>query len=634
MNSIAAITNKNLVTVWAVLEVLRAMSEKITGGELLARCVDQENIRYVFGITGDQLYPFLESMYARRNTDPRKLEFIATRHESAAAHMADAWARLTGSPGVCLGTVGPGAANLVPGVYVAHADSIPMIVITAQDQSWRSYPDHGSTQGCDQQSLFQAVTKASYIVKHWERIPELVQRAFKVSLSNKPGPVHLDFHTDILFESNTLDELKILPPERYRHVSGPGGNPRLVQEAAKMLMMAKRPLIHVGGGILRANAFEELKNVAEHLNAPVTTTIMAKGALPDDHPLLLLPASPGSGSLPAQVEADVVLAVGTSFGAYDMYGGGLAWGDPEDQKTIQIDIDAEEIALNREVDLAIVGDAKVVLEQLFEELKRLSTTPKPQSKDVGEYKDVEAEWLRGFNEGIESEDVPIHPLRLMSEVRSFFPRDAISVVDGGNSVVWSTYVNRIYEPRSFLLACDSVQLGVGIPFAMTAKLAHPKRSVYLLSGDGAFGFNLSELETARKLQTNIIAIVVNDVAWGMIKAGQAEVYQSRFIGVDLHDIRYDLIARAMDCFGELVTDPKEIRPALQRAVDSNLPAVLDVRIDPEINLQAPDFGTLAAIWLDRVEFPESFVDYDTTQEEVKTEEISEEKRVEPETALG
>jgi acetolactate synthase-1/2/3 large subunit len=573
---------------------------RLTGGEVLKRYLVQENVRYVFGVPGDQLYPILDAIYK-----DKRIKFITTRHEAAAAHAADAWARATEEPGVCLGTVGPGAANLVGGVYPAFADSIPIIVITAQNQTWRSYPDHGSTQGLDQLSLFKAVTKWNALVSHWKRIPELTQQAFRLATSGKPGPVHLDFPSDVLFQTGNEDEIKVVHPLSYRPTERPIGDLSLIDQAAMMLVKAKLPLIHAGGGVLRSGASKELIELAEYLQAPVTTSMSGRSSIPEDHPLCLIPASPGTGALVAQIEADVVLLVGGRLGDLEMWGQPpMAWGDPSQQKFIQIDISSDMIGLNRQVDVGIVGDAKSTLRVLLETIKKY-TPRKEEREPLQGYKQVEKSWLEEYEKLSRSDRVPIHPLRLIREVREFFPRDAVTIVDGGNTAVWCLYLNRVYEPNTYLscVSGDSGHLGAGIPYAIAAKLAAPSKQVYCITGDGAFGFNIQELETASRLRLPVIFIVANDLAWGMIKSGQTMVYSKRYIGVDLSDIRYDKVAQGMNCYGERVVEPSEIKPALQRAVDSGLPAVLDVEIDREVI--PPDFGVLAVVWLEGCELPEA-----------------------------
>lgn len=573
---------------------------ELMGAELLVQCLIQEEVQFVFGVPGGQLCPILDGI--RRLGVESGMQFVMARHEQAAAHMADAYARVTGRPGVCIGTVGPGAADLVPGVYAAWADSIPMIVITAQNQTWKSYPERGSMQSLDQMGLFAPITKWSARVTNRQRIPELVQRAFRVALSGRPRPVHLDVHVDVLMDTGDGTDLAYnpAPAARYRAAAGPGAQPELVEQAARMLISAERPLIHPGGGVLRSGAWDEVRELAEYLSAPVTTSMGACGAIPEDHPLCLIAA--GYGALGAQAMADVVLLVGGRMGDVDFWGQPPFWGEPDGQKLIQVDVEPENIGLNRPVDLALLGDARAVLRSLLEAVKRLSP-PVPERPDMAEYRDTQQAWLAGFEKLAASDKKPIHPLRLVRDVRAFFPRNAISVLDGGNTTVWAHYLNRVYEPRSFLWAADSGHLGTALPYAIGAKLARPERPVFALCGDGAFALNLQELETAARLRTPVIMIVADDRQWGMIKAVQMAAYDARYVGVDFDELCYDQVARACGCYGERVEDPGQILPALERAVASGKPAVLDVLVDPWVNLTPPDLENLDAVWMEGCELP-------------------------------
>lgn len=570
----------------------------VMGADVLVKCLIQENVRYIFGIPGGQLCPILDAV--RRFGSDAGLQFIMTRHEQAAAHMADAYARVTGEPGVCMGTVGPGAADLVPGVYAAWADSIPMVVLTAQNQTWKSYPERGSMQSLDQIGLFQPITKWSARVAHWSRIPELVHAAFRAAVSGRPRPVHLDLHVDVMVATGDEESLDISPPSRYRADRAPVAQANLIEQAARMLVEAERPLIHPGGGALRAGAWDEVRELAEHLSAPVTTSQGACGVIPEDHPLCLIPG--GFGALGAQAMADVVLLVGGRLGDVDFWGQPPYWGEPDAQKLIQVDIEPQVVGLNRPVDLALIGDAKATLRLLIDAVKRL-TGPIPERPDMAEYRATQEAWLAQFAADAASDRAPIHPLRLIRDVRAFFPRDAITIVDGGNTNVWAHYLNRVYAPRSFLWAADSGQLGTGLPYAIGAKLAAPDRLVYAICGDGAFGLNMQELETAARLKLPLVVIVANDCQWGMIKGAQMAAYDARYIGVDFDDVRYDLVAKAMGCYGERVEEPSQIAPALERAVKSGKPAVLDVVVDKWANLTPPDLENLDAVWMEGCELP-------------------------------
>jgi acetolactate synthase-1/2/3 large subunit len=565
---------------------------KLTGGEIIVNCLKQEGVKYVFGVPGDQMYPVLDAIYHDDSID-----FISFRHEQSAANAADAWARVTNKPGVCFGTVGPGAANLVPGVYSAFADSIPMIVLCAQNQTWNIYPGHGMTQDLDQLNLFKSITKWQAVISHWKRIPDLVQWAFRSAVSGRSGPVLLDLPSDMLFNRYELSELSkpVMKPEKYRSLSNPVAPRELIEKAADLILKAKLPLIHIGGGALRAEASSELRELAEYLQCPVTTSPLARGILPEDHPLVFI--APGFGAIAAQTDSDLILLVGGRLGAYDNFGRLPFWGEPETQKMIQIDIDPEIIGLNRPIDLGLIGDAKETVAQLLEIIKSKSKPISPASK-IDEIQATQKSWLDDFIENGRSSQVPLHPLRVIQDVRDFFPRDAISIVDGGNVALWAHYLNRIYEPNTFLFTSDSGHLGVGIGYAIGAKLAQPDKKVYAIMGDGAFMFNVQDLETARRLKLPIVIIILNDRSYGMIKAGQDIAYDKRYIGVDFFDVRYDKLSESMDCLGFRLSEPSDIKPALEAADSSDVPAVIDVLIDREINLKPPDFELIASIWLE------------------------------------
>ena len=572
---------------------------KMLGADVLVKCLLQEDVRFIFGIPGGQLTTLLDAIH--RFGREEGLDFIMTRHEQAAAHMADTYSRLTGKVGVCVGTVGPGAVNLVPGVYEAYVNSIPILVLTAQNQTWKSYPDHGSTQGCDHLGLFKPITKWNAVVSHWKRIPEMVQEAFRQATSGRPAPVHLDLPVDVLFAEGEEDEISILPPARYRPTVVPSGDRELIKQAAEMLAQARSPIIHAGGGAVRSGASAEIIALAELLGCPMSTSITARGAIPEDHPLYLIPL--GFGSIAAHAQADLVLVIGSRLGAFDFWGKPPVWGKPEDQKIIQIDTAPETLGENRQVDLAILGDAKAVVRDIHAALET-RIEPREEGPQLAQYRAAQAAWLQNFENLASSDAVPMHPLRVVRDARAFFPRNALFVTDGGNTSIWAQYLTRLYEPSTCLWSADSGMGGGGLPKAIAAKLVCPDRPVYAICGDGFFTMNIQELETAVRLGTNIVVIVNNDRAFGMIKAAQDGAFAKRYIGVDFVDVRYDKMAEAAGWYGERVEDPKGITAALKRAVDSGKPALLDVIVDGQANFNPPDLTTALNVWFEGIKFPE------------------------------
>ncbi len=571
----------------------------MNGGEVLVRALLKEGVRWVFGIPGGQLCTFTDAI--ARVGRPNGMEFVMTHHEAVAAHMADAVSRTSDMVGVCTGTVGPGAVNLVTGVYTAYNDSIPMVVITPQIHSNRSYPFKGSQQQLDQINLFRPITKWNALVNRFDRIAEMVQWAFREAVSGRPGPVHLDINVDVLFANGEVGEDVFLPPERYRTMVKPCGDPEAVDRAVEMLLAAEKPLIHAGGGVMRSKAWDEVRELAEYLQIPVTTSVSGRGTLPEDHPLLFLPK--GMGAIMAESSSDVVLNVGCTMSELDFWGKPNMWGDPAEQKFIYVDIDPRVIGLNRQFDLGIVGDARMVLRQIIDRVKE--STPPVEGRDfLAAYREMEEQALRAYEEMARSDARPIHPLRLISEAVEFLGRDGIMVMDGGNTALWVNIAGRVYHPRSYLFAEGTGQLGVGLPFAMGAKMANPERPVYVLHGDGSFMINCQDIETAVRLKLPIIDIVSNDSAWGMIKGAQHAAFGQRYCGVEFGETRLDKLAESMGARGIRVESPDEIRPALEEAAASEVMTVIDAQVDREANLDVPVlFSMIVDLWLQGCDTP-------------------------------
>lgn len=565
----------------------------MNGGEVLARALLEEGVKWVFGIPGGQLCTFTDAI--ARVGRPNGMDFITTHHEAVAAHMADGVSRTSDMVGVCTGTVGPGAANLVSGAYVAYNDSIPMVIITPQIHSNRSYPFKGSQQQLDQINLFRPITKWNALVNRWDRITDLVHWAFREATTGRPGPVHLDINVDVLFENGEIGESAFIPPQRYRTEARPCGDPEAVEEAARMLLEAEKPLIHAGGGVMRSGAWEEVRELAEYLQIPVTTSVSGRGTLPEDHPLLILPK--GMGAIMAESSSDVVLNVGCTVSELDFWGQPNMWGDPSQQKFIYVDIDPSNIGLNRQFDLGIIGDARKVVRQITDRIKQ-ETGPVSGREFIASYHEMEEQALAAYEEMARSEAKPIHPLRLITEAVELLGRDGIMVMDGGNTALWTNIAGRVYNPRSYLFAEGTGQLGVGLGFAMGAKIANPERPVYIIHGDGAFMIHCQDVESAVRLKLPVIDIVSNDSAWGMIKGAQHASFGRRYCGVEFGETRIDKLAESMGARGIRVESPEEIKPALEEAAASDVVTVIDAQVDREANLDVPVlFEMIVNLWL-------------------------------------
>jgi acetolactate synthase-1/2/3 large subunit len=318
----------------------------------------------------------------------------------------------------------------------------------------------------------------------------------------------------------------------------------------------------------------------------MTTSLAARGVVPEDHPRYFHPLNRDAMDA-ARSEADVVLVVGGRVGELDGWGRPPSWGDPAVQKVIQVDVDPTSIGLNRPVDLGIVGDARAVLTALMTSLRE-SCGPRQEHAGFEKYRALSQEWHRELENALGADGEQINPGRMVQVVRDFFPRDAITVMDGGNTSLWTASYNPILAPRSYLYTAKFGHLGTGLPYAIGAKLAAPERPVYLISGDGAIGFNIQELETARRYGANITAIVSCDQGWGMERSSQLFAQIGELVECDLYpDTRYDLVAQAFGCHGEKVDRLAQLRPALERATASGKPALIQVTVDPMDNLGPP-----------------------------------------------
>jgi acetolactate synthase-1/2/3 large subunit len=562
---------------------------EMTGGELLLKCLKEEGISVLFGILDGSFNPFLAKL------DDYGMRFVNPRHEAAAAHMAEAYARIRGEPAVVIGGIGPGAANMVSGIVTAYAEGSPVIAISGQRRRNIIYPDRGGAfQNVDLLGLYEPVTKWSAGVRQWRRLPELIRRAFREAVSGRPGPVYLEIPEDVMRGTGDPATVDVWSPVQYRAGRPCSGDAVLVGQAADMLAEAKRPLLHAGAGVSWSGGWGEFQALADHLAASMTTSLSARGVVPEDHPRYFHPLNRDALEA-ARTEADVVLAVGGRLGELDNWGRAPSWGAPAEQKVIHIDVDPTAIGLNRPVDLGIVGDARAVLTALLGAVKK-RTEPKAEHAGFEKYRALTQEWRDQMEVTLNAPEGQINPGRMVQVVREFFPPDAITCMDGGNTSLWTASFNPILSPRSYLYTAKFGHLGTGLPYAIGAKLAAPERSVYLISGDGALGFNIQELETARRYGANITVVVSCDQGWGMERSSQLFAQIGDMVECDLYpETRYDLVAQAFGCHGELVSELDQLRPALERAAEADKPALIQVMVDPMNNLAPPGllvFGSM------------------------------------------
>ncbi len=561
------------------------MSE-ITVGELLARCLQAEGIKMIFGIVDGAHIPFIV------HAPKYGMRYINCRHEEGAVHLAEGYTRVARKASVVIGSPGPGGANMLAGLSSAFAEGHPILAIACTRRRSTSDPDRGGAwQATNLVDMARPITKFSAMVRQAERLPELVRAAFRAMWTGRPGPAFLAIPDELLASRTQSEKVAVYPPERYRMLNMGSGDRRWIEQAADWLANARKPFLHAGKGVLWANAVTEFLALGNYLGAGMSTSLGARGVVPEDHPHYFSLLDLQTLSL-VRNEADVILVVGSRLGEYDGWGMPPAWGDPSRQKTIQIDSDPFSIALNRPVDIGIVADAKVALTELLEAVQR-RTSPRAQMPDLGRYRDLsQSVQAQGLQYLTATAKQGLNPGQMVFAIRNFFPRNAVLALDGGNTTLWGIAYHPIYEPYTFLYSVKMGYLGSGIPFAIGAKLADPERTVYCITGDGAAGFNIMEMETAVREHVPVIVIVAVDSGWGMERSAHnfAAIPPEQQQGVEISPYtRYDLIAQGMGCYGEKVETLEQLIPALQRALNSGKPALLHVEIDPDLNADPPGY---------------------------------------------
>lgn len=548
--------------------------KKINGGDVLIKSLLQEDVKYMFGIPGGQFLAMYDAIY--RWGREKGINTILFRHEQTAAHAADAYARVTNKPGVCFGTVGPGALHLVPGVGTAWSDNIPVVAIVPQVNS--KYEDSFTLQGnLDQVAMFKPITKYQKTVRKIEEIPDAVHKIFREATGGRPQPVLLEISEDAFLGEIEEDKLPIISSEQYRAYGKPTADSESIKKTLDLLLNAEKPLIVSGGGVSRSEAWNELQELAEYLQIPVVTSIMGIGTISNKSKCLIGATIAGPG-LKAGPESDVILTLGCKFSYTMGHGQEPFWKDS--QKMIQVDIDPAIIGRAKPITLGIVADCKVFLKQLLEEVKK---TPKIDKREWMEtLAEMRQNSIGNVAKKATKDKIPILPQRVVKDVLEFIDDDGILIIDGGDIAAYTFEQIDFYntrKPLSTLQAAGMGHLGTSLGYCIGAKLAKPDTQVISISGDGSFLINVQDLETAVRLGLkNLIFCVANNNAWGMIKSGQKLAMGKRFIDVDLPEFDFAKVAEAFGCYGEIVTDPNEIKPALERAKNSGKPAVLDIKI--------------------------------------------------------
>jgi len=533
---------------------------RLTGAHLFIRCLKQEGIERVFTLVGDTILPLVDA------AADEGIEFIDTRHEGAALHMADGYARITGRPAVGMFTGGPGFSNAISALPAVFTSESPVIFVAGCAE----LPEKGMStfQEIDQVAMAAPVTKGSWMIHDKTRIAEYVATAFRTATSGRPGPVHLTLPIDLQEVEITEEELPRWLPQEYRHQGRTQGDPALIDQAASLIRNAKRPVIIAGNPARYSVSPEQLEALAETTGAPVFTVEQARGLLDDEHPLCFGYADGALNPTARRFrEADVVLLLGKRLDHRYRYGG--VFGD--DAKIIQADPSPAEIGRNRGVSVGLLGDLGAIVEQITNASK--SGNKENISPWLDQLGQDRAAWLQNLRDRPNSE-LPMHPMDVYKGLEDLIDRDTVIVMDGGDYVQFGRSYLKARKPGHFMRLGPLSHLGAGIPYGMAAKLAHPESKVLVFIGDGAFGFYAMEYDTCMRHNIPITTIMGNDGTWGIDKTFQL-AYYDRAVATDLRNVRYDKIVEAMGCHSEFVETPDQVAPAVSRALASGLPSLVN-----------------------------------------------------------
>lgn len=541
---------------------------ELRGGHIVAKYLkENEGIDTVFSLSGGHIMPIYDGCMEYG------VGIVDVRHEQAAPMMAHAWSIYKGKPGVCLVTAGPGFTNSLTGVANAFLENVPMVVLSGMC----ALPDidKGALQDMNQADMIKPVVKWAGRCRETKRIPEYLESAFRYAVAGRPGPTFLEIPPDALYLSEEEERVAFPVKGSRKYTVVP--DEESLEKAAELINGSERPVLLGGSGICHSECGDEVKAFVEKTGIPTLLMNNGRGTLSDDDPLSLWDGGL-TGMLAAMSMADVVISAGIRLNWVLSYGQPMA-----DARLIRIDIDPAEVDRNQPADVALVGDAGSVLGQL---------RGKVEAKDRGEWLGTLRSTFRSLTEAEEKQKEtasdPIHPVRLVHLLRQAVGDDPINIVDGGDTVYFGLTGLRAKERAGvigsgLLFGC----LGTGVPFAIGAQVARPEERVVLLSGDGAFGFNTLEFETAARHCLPIVAVICNDQAWGMVKHGHRLATGAEGVcGTDLGIIHYERIVEALGGHGEFVTRDEEIVPAIERAMDSGKPACVNVITDPTVTSPA------------------------------------------------
>jgi acetolactate synthase I/II/III large subunit len=541
----------------------------ITGADLVCRALKLEGVTNIFGLAGDHILPVLDAMA------DQDFRIIDTRHEQAAVHMADAWARITERPGVCMYTT-PGFANAIPGLTNSMHNESPVISIAGCADLHDL--GRGGQQEIDQVHMAAPMTKGSFLVDDVRRIPEFIRRAMRLAFSGRRGPVHLTIPVNLQEGSVDVEQVELYEPDRAKESML--ADPESVRRAVALLRQASKPLIIAGSAAGYTLSGDALQRFIETTRLPILTEEQARGLISDDHPYAFGFFERGLNRVAAKVrEADVVLLLGRK---QDFT---IGFCRPPhvaaDAKIVQVDPSPLEIGRNRGVAVGMVGDVSSVLDQMTKEAASLIWKDLPWLDELREVRASQSVWA----ENLARTETPMHALFVHKTIKSMLRSDDCLVFDGGDFCHFGRSLLPALKPKRWFYVSSLGMLGSSLPTALAAKVAYPDSRVVMFTGDGAFGFNGMEFDTAVRHGLNIVAILGNDSAWGIDRQIQLGLY-GRPVATELLQTRYEQVVQGLGGYGEFVERVEELEPALHRAFASAKPALLNVAIQRAISPRA------------------------------------------------
>ena len=551
------------------------------GGKALMKNLEAEGVEILFGLPGGAILPAYDPLI------DSSMRHILVRHEQGAGHMAEGYAHATGKPGVAMVTSGPAATNMVTPLADAMLDSVPLVCITGQVASGAIGSD--AFQECDTTGITMAVTKHNFLVTEASEIPQVIHDAFYIATTGRPGPVLVDIPKDLVDPNNPASQFDDYEPTGHNL---PGYNPVIepdpekVREAAELILQSERPVIYSGGGILKARAASQLRELAEMLDIHVVTTLMNRGGFPDDHPLALgMPGMHGNyTAVTALQEADLLITLGARFD--DRVTGRLD-GFAPDAKVIHADIDPAEFNKVRFANVAIQGDVGKTINELIAALNQLQQTK--QHPDRSEWKSTISGWKERFPLVYDEWELGegLKPQYVIEQLRDLTPDDTIVTSGVGQHQMWASQFWHFNHPYTWINSGGLGTMGFAVPAAIGAKAGVPDRMVWAIDGDGCFQMTNQELVTARIENLPVKIAILNNGYLGMVRQWQELFYDERYSEVhlqpDLPD--YKLLAEAMGCVGIRVEAPEEVQPAIEQANEiDDRPVVIDFRTEASENV--------------------------------------------------